>query len=135
MLAMSEYSSQYVAQCRARVTADVAAFNALAAVAAGDALAALEAAYFRNALIALDAHFVHRLRGAEGKDGNPLNEVRMLTNALMTGVPLAVDKTIRYAAAKAVLKLEIGQPVRLSAGDFEQLAAAFLDEIERRYVK
>jgi len=47
------------------------------------ALESLEYEYFNNMLIVLDGYFVHRLRGVEGKDGNALNEVRVLARSLM----------------------------------------------------
>ena len=138
MLAVTCYTKDYVSACRARVESQVSAFKTLVAASAGAATmaatSALEPIYFTNALLALDGHFVHRLRGAEGKDGNPLNEVRMLCNALLAnGGVLAADKTIKYVPAKSVLQYEIGQPVQLSSQAFALLAEAFLGELERRY--
>lgn len=70
----------------------------------------------------------------EGKDGNPLNEVRVLGNSIMhdDGV-LTVDKTIKLKAATSELGLEYGDPIRLTADDFARLAAAFFTELERRF--
>ncbi len=39
---------------------------------------------------------------------------------------------IKYAPEKSVLGLEAGQEIRLSADDYEKLATAFLDEVEKR---
>jgi hypothetical protein len=64
---------------RAKVVSRGSAFNALVAAAASAAalvraaVAALEPVCFSTALPALDGHFVPRLRGVEGQDGNPLN--------------------------------------------------------------
>ncbi|HTO50977.1 MAG TPA: hypothetical protein VML91_25295 [Burkholderiales bacterium] len=144
MLATSTYSKAYVDACRSRIALQVSAYENLVAAAKGGtagsaspvrtAIDALEPLYFGNLLIALDAHFVHRLRAAEGKDGNPLNEVRMLCASMMTnnGV-LSADKTINYTPAKAVLKIEVGQPIRFTARGFALLSEAFLAEIERKY--
>jgi hypothetical protein len=33
--------------------------------------------------LVLDRYFVHRLRVVAGKDGNPLNEIELLTDSLM----------------------------------------------------
>jgi hypothetical protein len=62
-----------------------------------------------NLTLVLDSYFVHRTRAIEGKDGNPLNEVRMLCNSILRskGV-LSADKTIKYEADTAVLKLRVG---------------------------
>lgn len=90
--------------------------------------------YFGNALLALDGHFVRRSRGVEGKDGNPLNEVRMLCNSMLTnGNAFGADKTIKYVPAKSILKYQVGQPIQLSAQAFLLLAEAFLAELERKY--
>jgi hypothetical protein len=98
------------------------------------ALAAFEPAFFNNLLLALEMRFVHRLRGVEGKDGNPLNEVRMLAASLMdNGGVLAPNSTIRYDAGKALLGIDIGDRIALNADDFEALCAAFLAEIEKRF--
>ncbi len=45
----------------------------------------------------------------EKKDGNPLNEVKMLSNSIMNnGSVMCADKTIKYDPAKAVLKCRSG---------------------------
>jgi len=41
---------------------------------------------------------------------------------------------IRYVPADTVLGIEVGEKVSLSAEDFERLSAAFLAEIERRFM-
>ena len=62
---------------------------------------------------------MHRLRGIEGKDGNPLNEARMLCNSMMNNdYGVCADKTIKYVSAKSVLKYEVGGAIRLSERDF-----------------
>jgi hypothetical protein len=45
------------------------------------ALEAFDAQLFANLILALDRPFVHRLRTGTGKDGNPLNEVELLTES------------------------------------------------------
>ena len=49
------------------------------------ALESFEALFFNNMTLVLDGNFVHRLPGPdyEGKDGNPLNEIRILCDSLM----------------------------------------------------
>ena len=41
-----------------------------------------EQRFFNDQVLILDNMFVHRLTGIEGKDGNPLNEVRVLCNSI-----------------------------------------------------
>ena len=138
MLCENTYPKAYLNECRAKVEAQVSAYRALLAAAkksvADKAVADFEPHYFNNLLLALDAHFVNRARGKELKDGNPLNEARMLCNALMNnhGV-LAADKTIKYDPATSVLKYGIGEPVRLTEDAFVRVATAYLDEIAKKY--
>ena len=121
MLGVSTYSQEYIAQTRARIEADTASFADLKKPSNG-----FESVFFNNMVLALDHYFVHRLRKLEGKDGNPLNEVRVISNSLMEngGVALSGTKLLGYAA---------GDEIRLTAADYERLSKAFLAEIESRY--
>ena len=93
-----------------------------------------ERQFFNHMILALDHYFVHRSRTIEGKDGNPLNEVRMLCDAIMeNGGRMSANKTIRYKPETSILKFKIGDEIRLNADDFARLSAAFLDEIEKKY--
>lgn len=85
-------------------------------------------------VLALDRYFVHRVRKLEGKDGNPLNEVRVLCDSLTDndGV-VAANPTIRMKPGESVLGLEIGDEIRLTEQGFRRLAERFLVEIESRY--
>ncbi len=144
MLGTSHYSAAYVQACRDEVAAQIRAYRDLVGAASkasgmsltriDAALAAFEPAFFNNLLIALEARFMHRLRGVEGKDGNPLNEVRMLAASLMdNGGVLAENKTVRYQPSRSVLRIDIGERIHLNADDFEALCALFLDEIEKKF--
>ncbi|MEO5685798.1 MAG: hypothetical protein ABIR54_00410 [Burkholderiaceae bacterium] len=138
------YPAAYVQACRDEIAAQIRAYRDLVAAASkasgmsltriDAALSAFEPAFFNNLLIALEMRFVHRLRDTEGQDGNPLNEVRMLAASLMAndGV-LAANTTIAYDPSKAVLRIDIGERIRLNADDFETLCALFLHEIERQF--
>jgi hypothetical protein len=61
----------------------------------------------------------------EGKDGNPLKEVRVLCTSLMEndGV-LAADKQIRLRPETSILHLAVGDEIRLTQGEFLRLAEA-----------
>ena len=131
MLAVTSYKKAYVDQCRAKIEQQLATYGNLAK---SPALEAFAPGYFNTMLLALDHYFLHRLRNAEGKDGNALNEVRMLCNAIMeNGGVMIPDKSIKYDAAKSVTKLAFGDAIRLDAAVFQRLAKAFFDEIETRY--
>ena len=94
-----------------------------------------EAVYFNNAVLALDRRFVHRIRAVTGKDGNPLNEVELIVESLMNnhGV-LRGNNVVKYVPEQSVVGLKIGDPIRLSADDFERLAAAFFADLKRKFV-
>lgn len=90
--------------------------------------------YFNNLVIALDSSFVHRSRTLEGKDGNPLNEVRLLVNVLVAsdGV-FTAEKAIKFKPEQSILGLAYGDEIAIREGDFERLAAAFFAEIEAKF--
>jgi hypothetical protein len=75
-----------------------------AAFAAAGGSAHAEAAFFSNMVLALDHYFLHRVRKLEGKDGNPLNEVRVLCDSLTEndGV-FAADGAIKLKPEETVL--------------------------------
>lgn len=116
-----------------RIDSDVAAYRNFAA--AGTAPRAevepLETAYFTNLVLFLDYLFVHRLAGTEGKDGNPLNEVRMSCNSILNSRPLVQqyggrstavmvpEKTIKYSAEKSILGYQLGDEIRINEEQFE----------------
>lgn len=139
MLAVISYPEVYVQLTAAKVEEQLAAYAALAAAVKGNgkaeaALAAFAPGHFNSMLLALDHHFMHRMRGAEGKDGNPLNEVRMLSDAIMEhdGV-LQENKTIKYKTEKSVVGIAVGQTIALDAERFEKLAKAYIAELGKRF--
>ena len=135
MLATNSYPPEYVKQCRANVDNLVKAYRKVATAAKGDASVAKFAPRFSNHLVlALDEYFVHRLRAVEGKDGNLLNEVRIVATSLMLydGI-LTVEKSIKFKPETSVLGLAPGDPIDLDEKSFTQLAAAYFDEIEARF--
>jgi len=135
MLSMSTYPEEYIAECRSRVDSDVTAYKRLAA-AAGAAAGAFAPVFFNNMVIVLDAYFCHRARTLEGKDGNPLNEVRLLCSSLMLhdGV-MTAEKSIKLSPDSSVLKLRFGDTIALDEADFSRLSAAFFAELESRFSK
>jgi hypothetical protein len=137
MLHRGTYEQDYVDFSRAEVDAGVARFRALADASgngAGAALEAFEPAFFNTMVIALDRRFVHRGRGLEGKDGNPLNEVRVLADSLLEhGGVMTASSTIRMPPEKTVLGIAYGDEIQVTEDGFRRLADAFLGEIERRF--
>jgi hypothetical protein len=93
-----------------------------------------ERQFFNHMILALDHYFVHRARTMEGKDGNPLNEVRMLCDAIMANAGrMSANKTTRYKPEPSILKFKAGDEMRLNADDVARPSAAFFDEIEKKY--
>jgi hypothetical protein len=138
MLGMKNYDPEYVKACRKAIDTDVRAFKK-----AGSR--ELEAPFFNNMVLKLQYMFEHRLTAPEGKDGNPLNEVRILANSLLlNGGKLQVDKLPRWpnsagAGMKlppetSVLGLKPGERIELTEDDFARLAKAFFAILEERYV-
>ncbi len=141
MLGMKKYPKDYIAACRARVDADLRAYRDGVGKAATKEF---EARFFNDQVLLLDYMFVHRLTGTEGKDGNPLNEVRVLCNSLLLnrgrvqvdrlpGWPNSASSGMTLPPEKSVLKLEAGDEVRLSGADFARLYKAFFAELEKRF--
>jgi hypothetical protein len=155
MLGMKSYAKGYIDGCRKKVEGDVSAFKKLLAaskkVSAGDAkkldsaVEVLEVAFFNNMVLVLDQLFVHRLRTVEGKDGNPLNEVRVLANSIMyNGNVMSTENqfgvtsqaglsSFKLSPATSVLKYQAGDEIRVNEAEFLRLSKAFFAEIEARY--
>jgi hypothetical protein len=145
VLGRKNYTQEEIDQGKAALNQQLAAYKKLVNAVAGartdkkinSALESFEALFFNNMTLVLDRYFVHRLSGAnyEGKDGNPLNEVRILCDSLMNnnGV-LRGDKQIELTPERSVVGLHIGDPIRLTQTEFERLSGAFLAELERRFL-
>jgi hypothetical protein len=142
MLGMKTYSRAYIDACRARVEADLRAYRAQAGKSPSREF---EGRFFNDEVLLLDYMFVHRLTGAEGKDGNPLNEVRVLCNSLLLndgrlqvdklpGWPMSAQSGVKLPPEKSLLKLKPGDEISLTEADFVRLSEAFFVEIEKRYV-
>jgi hypothetical protein len=72
---------------------------------------------------------------ATGKDGNPLTEVEMIGDSSMNnnGVQRG-SNVIKYIPDQSVVKLHIGDQIRLTADEFERLSAASFAELERKFL-
>ena len=137
MLGMKTYERGYVNACRAKIDADVRAFKRSGAKG-------LETTFFNNLVLKMEYMFVHRFSGIEGKDGNPLNEVRVLCNSILLnegklqveklpGWPNSAVAGLKLPPDTSVLRLRVGDEVKVSEADFARLAKAFFAEIETKY--
>jgi len=143
MLGRKNYTQEELDNAKAAVNKQIAAYKQLVKVIDGapsdpkvaSALETFEPLFFNNMIMVLDRYFVHRLRMVTGKDGNPLNEVELLTESLMNndGV-LSGNKVVKLVPEQSVTELNIGDRISLSGAQFERLAEAFFTEIERRFL-
>jgi len=128
MLGRASYSPDYIQAVHDRVTRVLKAFDKAkpAEPFAADALL--------DVVLGLEMAFVHRLRGQEGKDGNPLNEVRMIAASVLehNGV-MTKDNTIKWDAAKSITGLALGDKIVLSRKQVGALVDAFVEEIANKY--
>jgi hypothetical protein len=140
MLGRKDYEKEELQAGRSTIKKQLSAYKKLAGSVGENggkqALAQFEPLFFNDMALALDRFYVHRLRGSTGKDGNPLNELELIVESLMNnGGVLRGNNVIKYIPEDSVLKLQIGDEISLTERDFERLASAFFDELERRFVK
>jgi len=138
---MKTYPRKYIEACRGRVDVNLRAYRQQVGKAPSKDF---ESRFFNDQILLLDYMFVHRLSGQEGKDGNPLNEVRVLCNSLLLnggklqverlpGWPNSAVSNLTLPPEKSVLGLKPGDEVRLTEADFVRLSKAFFAELEKRF--
>ena len=144
MLGRKTYTPEELARAETAIDEQLAAYRELRDAIDGSAgtdpkvaaaVDAFEPLFCNNMTLVLDRYFVHRLRAVAGKDGNPLNEVELLSDSLLNndGV-LRGNNVIKLVPDRTVLKLDVGDRIGLSAAQFERLSRAFLAEIRSRFL-
>jgi hypothetical protein len=145
MLSVNKYTQEYVDQCRHRVNLQVSTYRSVVETASGHdktktpsldaAIGSFEHQFFNTMVLVLDYLFVHRTRALEKKDGNALNEVRVICDSLTHNDGLmCADNSIKLDPAKSILKFQFGDEIRLNETDFQLLSDAFFAELERKYM-
>ena len=143
MLGRKEYTRDEFEHGKAAVGEQLASYKKLASVLVGEtadetvrsAFGDFQVPLFNNMTLMLDRLFVHRLRMVTGKDGNPLNEVEMICDSLMSNNGILREKSpIKYVPHQSVVKLDIGDQIRLTAEEFEPLTSAFFAELESKFL-
>jgi hypothetical protein len=145
MLGVKKYSQKYIDECKSKVDKDLSFYRRMIKAAKKDndknidsldsAIKSFEHVFFNNMVLVLDSLFVHRLRGIEKKDGNPLNEVRVLCDSIINNnCKMLADKSIKLDPARSILKYQVGDEIKLSENDFTAIAEAFFKEIENKYL-
>jgi hypothetical protein len=124
MLPRTGYDRHYVASCRESVGAAV---EELRRVGAGSVA-------WNQLVVALEHWFAQRVPKVEGRDGNPLNEVRAIADSVTEhGSVMTVPKGIKLRPETSVLGFEEGDEITLDGNAFERLFDAFLAEVEEKY--
>ncbi|MBS1861025.1 MAG: hypothetical protein JSS68_04865 [Actinobacteria bacterium] len=124
MLLRTGYDRHYVAACRESVGAAV---EELRRVGAGSAA-------WNQLVAALDRWFSLRNPKVEGRDGNPINEVRVLAESVTErGAVMTVPRGIKLAPDSSVLGFAEGEEISLDGDAFERLFDAFLAEVEEKF--
>lgn len=137
---MKTYSQDYIDACRAGVDAGLRAYRKRVGNAP---LNEFEHRFFNDQVLLIDHMFVHRLTAVDGKDGNPLNEVRVLCNSILLNKgklqvgklpawPNSAGSGIKLPREKSLLKLEVGDEVNLTEADFVRLSKLLFAELERK---
>jgi hypothetical protein len=134
MLGRKNYTQSEIDHARTAIERQLAAYDRVVASTKGPARNEFDAVFFNQLLLALDRPFVHRVRPVTGKDGNPLNEVEMLVDALITTGVLQPSKVIKLIPANSVTGIEFGATIQLNRDQFGRLATAFFDELETRFI-
>lgn len=134
MLGRSSYPTAQIAACRAEMIQLCAGWRAISARSEAKVRAEAEAQVFNQMAVALEGWFVHRLRGIEGKDGNPLNEVRLLALGVTTnGGYFPSDNSIKWHAETSVTGYRAGDKIALSEAVFSRIVEAYLDAIDAKF--
>lgn len=143
MLGRNSYTREEFDHARSSIAKQIAAYKKLLRATAGKqadekgsaAREAFEGDFANNMTLVLDRYFVHRVRNVAGKDGNPLNEVELICDSLMNNEGIFKGSTVlKYIPEQSVLKLEIGERISLTVGEFERLSSAFFEELERKFL-
>lgn len=132
MLGRRTYTEEELSAARTWFDGAIRAYRALYTDASGRG-AELEHHYAEALVLSLDRWFVHRLRAVEGDATNPLTELRLVAESILTGGTLTEVAGIRYDPAQAVLARALGAPVRLTVTDAETLADAAFVELEAKF--
>ena len=129
MLAVTKYPADYIASVRALIDERVAGFRKL-----GDVPPDVATAFYADLVLVLELAFVHRQRKDEGKDGNPLNELRLLAVSLLTNGGRMVDgKPLKVRPDTSVLGYAEGDVIAVTEGDFARLAEGVYAEVTKRF--
>ncbi len=133
MLCMNGYENDYVRYCEKNISQLVTHYQELIGVLKTRPID-FENGLCAHLVLALDNYFLHRSRAIEGKDGNPLNEVRLICAAITENKGIFTqNKTMKYDANNSVLKFNYGDEVRITIEEFSKLNEGFIEQIKIKF--
>ncbi|GAB3566219.1 hypothetical protein [Spelaeicoccus albus] len=142
MLGRTNFTAAEIEHAKTTIDAQLKAYRAVADAAEinpndEDLNAAVDdfnSVFFNNLALALDRFFVHRVRAVTGTDGNPLNELELICQSLMTNNGVFDTGTvIKYSQGASIVKLAPGDTIHLSVDDFTRLSAAAFIELDEKF--
>jgi len=99
-------------------------------------LATFDPEFFTALTLVLDRPFVHRVRSVVGKGPGPLNELELIVESLIEhGGVFTVGTVLKYSPEGSTTGLVPGEPIRLSAEQFERLTVGVFAELEELFVE
>jgi hypothetical protein len=128
------YSKDYVERCRADMIRQLSAYRKFGESDQKSEAKAFEGEFYNTMLLALDQYFAQRKRAVEGRATNPLTEVRILASSVLEhdGV-LTEDESIDYDPDESLTGTLYGETIDLDGAKFARLAAAYFEEVEKKY--
>ena len=124
MLARTSYDPSQIATARAAFAEMVEGWRSIAARSEARARAAAEEQVFAQMLVALEGWFVHRARAQEGKDGNALNEVRLLAlGVTQNSGRFPEPGPVCWRPEQSLTGLRPGDPIRIRPATGAHLAS------------
>lgn len=134
MLARTSYDPSQVEACRTLFAELLQSWGKVAARSEAAARAGAEVRVFNQMVVALDGWFVHRQRGLEGKDGNALNEVRLIALGITANAGrFPSEASIKWRPEASITGLRPGDLIQITEVLFARLCAAFLAEISAKF--
>ncbi|MEJ1229626.1 MAG: hypothetical protein WDM88_01740 [Galbitalea sp.] len=99
-------------------------------------LADLDPLFFNTLTLALDRYYVYRGRADSGEGASALDELALIVESLMNNAGIfRVGDAAGYVPARAIARLEEGDPIRLTAHQFERLSNAVFAELEAGFLE
>ncbi len=132
MLGQSRYPASQVMQTRQEFAELAAGWRMVSAASAPQARADAEVQIFNQMVVALEGRLAPRWRGADGREGPALTEVRLLAlGVTANGGVFPDDEKSRWKPDSSVTGYRAGDRIALTEEVFSRLAEVVLDGVAR----